>query len=155
MSEDKFLKEIFKKYKSKTYALISLLQEVQDHFGFLSEEIIRLISENLNIPIAKIYGIITFYSQFKLNPVGKYVVQVCLGTACHVKGSAEILKHFETKLGIKAGQSTPDMKITLETINCIGACSLSPAIAINKKVYGHLDTDIVDSLIRKMQENRL
>ena len=149
--EENFLADVLLKYKSRPYALISLLQNLQDHYGFLSPKILLLVSQKLNLPPAKIYGIVTFYSQFKLKPVGKYLIRVCLGTACHVKRSNELLDYLQNKYGLKPGETTQNQLITLETVNCMGACSLSPAIAINEKIYGNLGKSEIEKLLADLK----
>lgn len=151
VKEENFLADIISKHKSKPYALISLLQTLQEYYGFLSPEILLSISQNLNIPPAKIYGIATFYSQFKLKPIGKYIIQLCFGTACHVKGSDELLNHLKSKYGLKPGETSPDQLFTLETVNCVGACSLSPVIVINKKIYGNMNKLKLDKLMTELK----
>lgn len=155
VEEEKYLSDLLNKYRHKPHALIALMQDLQQHYGFLSEKILMLIAEKLHIPLAKIYGICTFYSQFKLKPHGKYVIQVCTGTACHVKGSHTLLEHFKEKYRLQPGQTSQDLLITLETVNCIGACSLSPTLMINHTVYGQIDTQKVDKLMSLMKQQKL
>jgi len=130
---------IFEKYpRNDRSNLIALLQDIQDIYGYLPEDTLREISEYIGIPFSGVYGVATFYNQFRLIPLGKNVVRVCRGTACHVKNSANILNAMELELGIKAGQTTRDKLFTLETVACIGACSIAPVININKEYYGRV-----------------
>jgi len=113
-------------------------QDVQEKYGYLSEDNLINIAEYLNVAASKVYGVATFYNQFRLIPLGKHIIRVCRGTACHVKNSANILNAMELELGIKAGQTTRDKLFTLETVACIGACSIAPVININKEYYGRV-----------------
>lgn len=133
-------------------ALMPVLQKAQDIYGYLPIEVQTIISDEMNIPLEKVYGVATFYSQFSLNPKGKYKISVCLGTACYVKGSGDIFSKLEEKLGIKGGECTPDGKFSLEACRCIGACGLAPVLTVNEEVYGRLTVDDVDSILAKYAE---
>lgn len=146
---DEKLEKIAKKYKNVEGGIISALHEVQDTYGYISSTAQKYLSKELNVPMSEIYGIITFYSRFSLVPKGKYNIQVCMGTACYVKGSEEVLNRFKEKLGIKEGETTSDGKFSIESVRCIGACGLAPAIVINEEVYGKMDEKKVDELIEK------
>ena len=146
---DEKLKKIAKKYKNVEGGIISALHEVQDTYGYISSTAQKYLSKELNVPMSEIYGIITFYSRFSLVPKGKYNIQVCMGTACYVKGSEKVLNRFKEKLGIKEGETTSDGKFSIESVRCIGACGLAPAIVINEEVYGKMDEKKVDELIEK------
>lgn len=130
-------------------ALMPILQKAQDIYGYLPIEVQTMISDELNVPLEKIYGIATFYSQFSLNPKGKYKVSVCLGTACYVKGSGDIFNKLQDMLGVKDGECTPDGKFSLESCRCIGACGLAPVLTVNEDVYGKLTLDDLDGIISK------
>ncbi len=130
-------------------ALMPILQQAQDIYGYLPIEVQTKISDELDVPLEKIYGIVTFYSQFSLYPKGKYKVSVCLGTACYVKGSGDIFNKLQDLLGIKDGECTPDGKFSLESCRCIGACGLAPVITVNDDVYGKLTLDDLDGIISK------
>lgn len=152
--EKSFLNEIKNNPDTQSFKdknIISLLQEIQERDGFVSEEAILKISKELSIPSVNLYGVLTFYSQFKLKEPGKNHVCVCRGTACHVKKSDELLKVLEETLKIKSGETTKDKLFSLEAVNCIGACAKAPAIMINKKVYGDLDKDKTRKLIIKFK----
>ncbi len=128
---------------------MSALQEAQEIYGYLPIEVQRIISKKLGMPLAEIYGIATFYSQFSLVPKGKYKISVCLGTACYVKGSGKIFEDLETKLKIKGGDCTPDGKFSLDACRCIGACGLAPVLTVNDDVYGRLAGDELDEILAK------
>lgn len=139
---------IFKNYKgAKRDSLIPLLQDVQDELGFLSTEAISAVGKFLKLPTSKIYGVATFYNQFRFNPYGKYNIQICRGTACHVKGSADLLTSLESKLNIKAGETTRDGLFSLEVVACIGACGLAPVISINGEFFGKLTPNDLDKIL--------
>ena len=146
---DEKLEKIAKKYKNVEGGIISALHEVQDTYGYISSTAQKYLSKELNVPMSEIYGIITFYSRFSLVPKGKYNIQVCMGTACYVKGSEKVLNRFKEKLGIKEGETTSDGKFSIESVRCIGACGLALAIVINEEVYGKMDEKKVDELIEK------
>ena len=135
--------------KGKKGALMSVLHKAQDMFGYLPTEIQEMISEELRIPLSEIYGVATFYSQFSLVPKGEYKIGVCLGTACYVKGSQEVLNKVEELLGIKVGETTPDRKFSISATRCLGACGLAPVMVINEDVYGRLKADDVEEILNK------
>lgn len=141
------LEEMLSSYKGEESELIPILQRVQQEFGHVPEAAIKRISEFLHLPQITVFGVVTFYAQFKLVPIGRNVIRVCRGTACHVRGGARILTEMEEKLGIKAGETTPDMEYTLETVACIGACALSPAVVVNDKVHGRMTTKKVGDIM--------
>lgn len=146
--EAELLKVIAEK-KDDRGALMPILQKAQDIYGYLPIEVQTIISNEMNIPLEKVYGVVTFYSQFSLNPKGKYQISVCLGTACYVKGSGDIYNKLQEKLGIEGGGCTPDGKFSLEACRCIGACGLAPVITVNDEVYGRLTVDDVDDILKK------
>jgi len=137
--KDSFLDEIIEKYScADRDSLIPILQEVQEKRGYLSQEAITKIGGLLNLPASKIYGVATFYNQFRFKALGKYHIQICRGTACHVKGSAQILLTLEQELGISAGETSSDGLFSLEVVACIGACGLAPVISVNGEYYANL-----------------
>jgi len=146
------LQEIIKKYKDTKGGLIPVLHEVQDIYGYLPLSAQKKISEGLGIPLTEIYGVITFYTQFSLQPKGKYNIQVCLGTACYVKGANLILDKLQEKLGINVGECTEDKLFYLEACRCIGACGLAPVITINEDVYGRLKPDQIEGILEKYKK---
>lgn len=146
--KEELLKVIAEKKDDKG-ALMPVLQKAQDIYGYLPIEVQKIISDEMDIPLEKIYGVVTFYSQFSLNPKGKYQISVCLGTACYVKGSGDIYNKLQEKLGIESGGCTPDGKFSLEACRCIGACGLAPVLTVNDEVYGRLTVDDVDDILKK------
>ena len=141
--------DIFKNYKpNDKSSLIPLLQDVQATYSYLPEPALRDIAEFLGIPLVRVFGVATFYNQFRLTPIGKNVIRVCRGTACHVKNSSNLLFALETALGIKAGETTRDKNFTLETVACIGACSIAPVITINDEFYGRLSVKDIPKILK-------
>lgn len=143
------LDEILAKYQGVKGALIPVLQEAQTAYGYLSKEVIVRISEVMNIPTSQIYGVVTFYSQFHLNPRGRNIIRVCQGTACHVRGAKAILKALEDNLKVSAGGTTSDLKFTLETVACIGACGLAPVMMVNDDTHGRLTPEVIPEILAK------
>ncbi len=140
---------------SKDGALIQVLHTAQDIFGYLPREVQLYISKKLNISPSKVYGVVSFYSYFTTEPIGKYKISVCLGTVCFVKGSDKILSEFEKQLGIKNGETTKDLKFTLEGLRCVGACGLAPVVVVNGKVYGNVTVDQVSDILDHYRELEL
>ena len=130
--------------------LIPILQQVQKEFGYLSEEHMHYISRKLKISLAHIYGVATFYTQFKFEKQGKYQIQVCRGTACQVKGGGNLLEYLKKKLSVEEKGTTTDGIFSLEAVNCVGACAIAPVMVINGKTYGNLTIDKIDSLIKEL-----
>ena len=139
--QEQELLSVINRHKGVMGSLMPVLQQAQEIYGYLPIEVQSIISEELNIPLEKVYGVSTFYSQFNLNPKGKYKISVCLGTACYVKGAGDIFRKLQTKLGIKGGEITPDGKFSLDDCRCIGACGLAPVLTVNGEVYGRLTGD--------------
>ncbi len=143
-------KEIFDKYPAKDKSnLIAILQDVQEIYGYLPEETLQEVGDFIDMPLCSVYGVATFYNQFRLTPLGKNVIRVCRGTACHVKNSANILMALETELNINAGETSRDKLFTLETVACIGACSIAPVININEEYYGRIEVKDIPKIIKK------
>ena len=147
--QKKAFDEALKALKTVPGPLMKALQKAQEIYGYLPQEIQIRIAETFDVPLSEIYGIATFYSQFNLYPRGEYKIGICLGTACYVKGSGDILERFKTKLGIEPGQTTPDRKFTLEATRCIGCCGLAPVLTVNDEVYGKVTPDDVDKILAK------
>ncbi len=145
--QEEKLREVIAFYKGKPGATMPVLQQAQEIFGYLPEEVQIMIAEGLDIPLSEVYGVATFYAQFSLNPKGKYQVSVCLGTACYVKGAADVLDAIKEKLGCQTGSITPDGKFSLDATRCVGACGLAPVMMINGDVYGRLTPDLVGEII--------
>ena len=151
----KQITEIVNRYKDEKTPLMMILESIQSEYGYIPLEVQELVSELTGIPVAEIYGVVTFYSFFSLTPKGKYVIGVCLGTACYVKGSQLVMDKFSELLHIKAGQTTEDGLFTLDALRCIGACGIAPAISINGTVYPKVDSGKVKGIIdsyRKLEE---
>ncbi len=152
--EDK-LEGILTRYQENEGNLISILQDIESEFGYLREDAINWISERLDVPPAKFYGIATFYAQFHLKPKGKNVVTACCGTACHVKGSERLINSLVKELGIPDGEDTSeDLKFTVEKVNCVGACSIAPVIIVNKTVNGKMTPDKLVKEIKTLKEGK-
>ena len=145
------LKEAIAQLKDTKGCLMPIMQKAQDIYGYLPIEVQTIISDELGIPLEKIYGVATFYSQFALNPKGRYQISVCLGTACYVKGSGEIYEKLQELLGIKGGECTSDGKFSLDACRCVGACGLAPVMMINGEVYGRLTPDQLEGILAKYQ----
>ena len=129
-------------------ALMPVMHEAQEIYGYLPVEVQTVIAEKLNIPLAEVYGVATFYSQFSLNPKGKHQISVCLGTACYVKGSDKILEVLERELKIKCGECTPDGNFSIDSCRCVGACGLAPVMIIDGEVYGKLKEGEVEEILK-------
>lgn len=147
--KDPKLEEILNTYIQDKSNLIQILNEVQEYYGYIPEKAQVEISKYLNIPMAEIYGVITFYSRFTLKPKGKYHIAVCLGTACFVKGSEKILDRAKERLGIDVGETTKDGKFSLEATRCVGACGLAPVFTVNDEVYGKATVKTMDEILDK------
>lgn len=145
------LDEIIARYRNENGPLIPILQEAQEVYGYLPADVLKHISKELRMPLARIYGVATFYAQFRLSPVGRNLINVCLGTACHVRGGAKILETIEKTLKIKDGATTEDKRYTLEIVACIGACGLAPVMSINGQVYGRLEPESVAEILAKYE----
>ncbi len=149
--KDEELEKILWVYKQDRDNLIQILNDVQEHYGYIPKHAQMAISEYLGVPMAEIYGVITFYARFTLKPKGKYHIAVCLGTACYVKGSQKIMDRLEEKLGIKAGQTTPDGKFSIEATRCVGACGLAPVFTVNGEVYGKATVQKLDQVLDELK----
>ena len=144
----KGVEEICDSFANEPSPLMMILSAIQKKYGYIPLEIQQIVSKKTGIPVAEIYGVVTFYSFFSLEPKGKYVIGICLGTACYVKNSQQVLDKFSAALGgIEAGQTTPDGLFTIEAVRCIGACALAPAMSINGKVYSKVTPDQVGKII--------
>lgn len=143
------LLKVIAEHKDEKGSLMPILQKAQDIYGYLPIEVQTIISNETGLPLEKIYGVATFYSQFSLSPKGKYQISVCLGTACYVKGSGDIYNKLMDLLGIVGGECTPDGKFSLDACRCVGACGLAPVMMINDEVYGRLSVDDVEAILAK------
>lgn len=149
--QEELLKKSIAAHKDQKGAVIPVLHEAQNIYGYLPIEVQEMISEGLDVPLAEIYGIVTFYAQFSLTPKGRYHIGVCLGTACYVKGSGDIINKVKEILKIDVGECSPDGKFSLEATRCIGACGLAPVMTINDDVYGRLTVDEIENILKKYE----
>jgi NADH:ubiquinone oxidoreductase subunit E len=150
MDQEK-LRGILDNYRGQSWALIPLLQEIQDAFGYIHPETIEPISETLNIFPSQVQGVITFYAGFSMEPKGKYVIKVCRGTACHVKGGRSVLRFVKRGLKLKEGETSPDYQFTLETVACLGACFLAPVMMINRSHFGKLSPPKISTILNQYE----
>lgn len=147
------INDIIKHYEYKRSNLIAVLQKVQEEYRYLPEEIMTYIATTMNLSPASVFGVATFYSQFSLNPKGKYEIKVCDGTACHVRKSMPVFNALRDKLGLKGDNiTTDDLRFSVETVSCLGACGLAPVVVINEKVYPQMTPDAITIIIDKLQE---
>ena len=147
--QEEALKKVIAENKDQKGALMPIMQKAQDIYGYLPIEVQTMIADGMGIPLEKVYGVSTFYSQFALNPKGKYQISVCLGTACYVKGSGDVYAKIEEILGIKGGECTPDGKFSLDACRCVGACGLAPVMMVNDEVFGRLKPDDVKGILEQ------
>ena len=141
--------KILKKYDYKKSSLISILQDIQAVNRWLPPEILKYVSEKLNVPLIDVYGLTTFYKSFYLKPRGKHIITVCSGTACHVRGGPKVLQEIENHLNIGVDETTPDKNFTLETVRCLGACALGPLMVVDGKYYGQMNAKKVAPILKK------
>ncbi|HMA59033.1 MAG TPA: NADH-quinone oxidoreductase subunit NuoE [Halanaerobiales bacterium] len=146
------LNEILKEYTKEEKYLIPILQDAQDEYGYLPEAVLKEIACNLDLSLSQVFGVVTFYSQFHLEPRGENIIRVCTGTACHVRGGAEVLDQLKEELNIGSGETTDDLTFTLETVACIGACGLAPVIMVNDDTYGRMKPGKVSEVLANYQE---
>lgn len=149
--QEERLQQVIAAHRGQPGATMPVLQAAQEIFGYLPEEVQIMVAEGLDIPLTEVYGVASFYAQFTLNPKGKYQISVCLGTACYVKGAADILSAVEQKLGIKTGSITKDGKFSLDACRCVGACGLAPVMMVGSDVYGRLTPDQVGPILDKYE----
>ncbi len=147
-----FIDDILERYPEKPEFLIFLLQDIQSEYGYISKESMQMVSDYTGVPLTQAYSVATFYQSFRLEPTGEHELRVCLGTACHLKGGQRIVEDLERKLNINCGETTEDMKYTLETVNCVGACALAPIMVINDKVHGKMTVAKGENLISSCKE---
>lgn len=145
------VEKMLEKYKGQKGALLQVLQEAQKIVGYLPIEVQKLVAEALNVTLSEVYSTVTFYSFFNLKPRGKYQIRSCLGTACYVKGADKVLARLEQELGIKVGDTTDDLKFSLDACRCVGACGLAPVVIINDDVYGRMTPDKVPEILKNYE----
>lgn len=148
--KDSFIEKLFSEYKPIKDNLIQMLNEVQEHYGYVPIEVQKELSKFLSIPMAEIYGVVTFYSRFSLKPKGKYNISVCLGTACYVKGSQKIMDRLLERLKIQPGETTKDGMFSIEETRCVGACGLAPVFTVNGEVYGKATVQKLDQVLDEL-----
>jgi NADH-quinone oxidoreductase subunit E len=145
---------IVKKWKNKRGSLIMALHDLQARLGYVPREQAMKLGRELDVPLARIYEVVTFYNHFKSKAPGKYIISVCTGTACHIKGGEDLLVGLEKELGVRKGESTPDKKYHLQGVRCLGCCSLAPLVSVNGRVYGKLKTDESHYVIERIEEDK-
>jgi len=148
----KQLEEVIAKHKGQEGALIPVLHEAQEIFGYLPEQVQKIIADGLGVSLAEVYGVATFYARFSLEPKGKYNIQVCMGTACYVKGADKVLEKLQEVLGVEPGKCTEDGLFSIEATRCVGACGLAPVMVVNEEVYGKATPAMVEEVIAKYRE---
>ena len=141
--------EIIENHGYQKSSLIGILQDIQARMNYLPRKALLQVAESLDIPVTTVYEVATFYKAFSLEPKGRHTIQVCLGTACHVRGGSRILNYLENRLNAKSGGTTTDLAFTLESVNCLGACALGPMMVIDKKYYGKINTNRIESILKK------
>ncbi|MCF0211586.1 MAG: NAD(P)H-dependent oxidoreductase subunit E [Bacteroidales bacterium] len=153
ISEDKVqtIKDVCASFGNKSGEIINVLHQVQGKFGYLPIEVQAIVAQELNMPVAKVYGIVSFYSFFTMEPKGEHPIDVCLGTACYVRGAEKVLDAFKRALNIEVGKCTADGRFSLNCLRCVGACGLAPVVMIGSKVYGRLTPDQVPSIIAEYE----
>ena len=150
--QEEKLKEAIERHKTQKGALMPVIQEAQSIYGYMPEEVQKMVADGMGVSLSEIYGIVTFYSQFSLTPKGKYKISISMGTACYVIGAGQILERFERELGIKDGECTSDGKFSLDSARCVGACGLAPVISINEDVYGKIHEGMVPEILGNYDE---
>jgi len=146
------VRELLTETQKKRGILIHTLQAIQKEYNYLPGEVLKALSKRLDIPLSEVYSTASFYKHFYFKPRGRNVVSVCMGTACHVRGSRKVLEKIEDSFGIKEGETTPDLSITLETVGCIGCCGLAPVVTLNEEIFGDLTPKKVDEIIKKVRD---
>lgn len=145
------IKEICASFNNDPQELINVLHKCQEHFGYLPAEVQEVISNELVVPVAKVYGVVTFYSFFTMTPKGRHPISICMGTACYVRGAEKVLDEFKKELGLQVGQTTPDGKFSLSSLRCVGACGLAPVVMVGDKTYGRVAPDDVRNIIKEYE----
>lgn len=149
--QEEQLRAVIAQYRGTKGAMMPVLQKAQEIYGYLPIEVQTIIADEMGTSVEEVYGITTFYSQFALNPKGQVAIAVCLGTACYVKGSQDLVDRITVKLGLTPGSTTPDGKYSLDATRCIGACGLAPVLTVNDEVYGRLKKEDVDGILAKYE----
>lgn len=140
--------QVLQKYQHDKSLLVDILQDIQAESGYLPKEVLEETSKGLDVPLSRVYSVATFFKAFSLKPRGRHLINVCVGTACHVRGAGKVVEKIEQELGIKAGETTEDLKFTLETVNCIGACALGPMVMVGEDYHGEMTPDAISSVLK-------
>jgi NADH-quinone oxidoreductase subunit E len=147
-AERAVVRDVIRKYGRRRRAVIQVLQDLQDRSRWLSPETLEAVARELKMPLAHVFSVATFYKSFSLAPRGRHICTVCMGTACHVRGGATVLEHFERRLGLRTGQTSPDGEVTLERVNCLGACALAPLAVVDGRYYGQMSESKADKVLQ-------
>lgn len=147
-----YVDSVLDKWSNNGSSLISILLDIQAEHNYLPKDALIRVSEQLNIPLIQVYSVATFYKSFSLKPRGKYLITVCLGTACHVRGAPDVLNEIEKQLNIGVGETTPDNNFTLETVRCLGTCAIGPVVTIDGKYFGQMNSKKIHSILKKFEE---
>lgn len=145
------IKEICLSFNNDPQDLINVLHKCQEHFGYLPAEVQEVVSNELDVPVAKIYGVVTFYSFFTMTPKGRHPISICMGTACYVRGAEKVLDEFKKELNLQVGQTTTDGKFSLSSLRCVGACGLAPVVLVGDKTYGRVAPDDVKNIMKEYE----
>jgi NADH-quinone oxidoreductase subunit E len=145
--QKEIVKQVLQKHQHDKALLVDVLQDIQAEIGYLPKEALQETSRGLDVPVSRVYSVATFFKAFSLTPRGRHLINVCQGTACHVRGSVKVLEQIEQELNIKAGATTPDLRFTLETVNCVGACALGPMVIIGEDYHGEMTPETVGSVL--------
>ena len=145
------IKGICASFNNDPQELINVLHTCQEHFGYLPAEVQEVVSNELTVPVAKVYGVVTFYSFFTMTPKGRHPISICMGTACYVRGAEKVLDEFKKELGLQVGQTTGDGKFSLSSLRCVGACGLAPVVMVGDKTYGRVAPDDVRNILKEYE----
>jgi NADH-quinone oxidoreductase subunit E len=146
------LETILDKYQRQPSSLLAILQDIQDEENYLPKDAVKQVAQKLEVPLARIYALATFFSSFSLEPRGKHICTVCMGTACHVRGAPRLVEHIEREFDVPAGQTTKDMQLTLQTVNCVGACALGPLVILDGEYHGNMNPAKLDRVFRPLKQ---
>jgi NADH-quinone oxidoreductase subunit E len=152
--DTKKLNTILDKYQREPSSLLAILQDIQDEENYLPKDTVKQVAKELSMPLARIYALSTFFSSFSLEPRGKHICTVCMGTACHVRGAPRLVEHIEREFDIAAGETTQDMQLTLETVNCVGACALGPLVILDGEYHGNTNPAKLDRVFRPLKKEK-
>jgi NADH-quinone oxidoreductase subunit E len=148
------LNTILDKYQREPSSILAILQDIQDEENYLPKDTVKQVAKELDVPLARIYALSTFFSSFSLEPRGKHICTVCMGTACHVRGAPRLVEHIEREFDVAAGETTKDMQLTLETVNCVGACALGPLVILDGEYHGNTNPAKLDRVFRPLKKEK-